>query len=43
MPVTGSNTRIYYNFLGEVEIPDEWLDDEQDAGAPDENKQEETA
>ena len=35
--------RIYYNFLGDVEIPDEWLDDEQDAGAPDENEQEETA
>lgn len=35
--------RIYYNFLGDVEIPDEWLDDEQDAGAPAENEQEETA
>ena len=35
--------RIYYNFLGDVEIPDEWLDDEQDADAPDENEQEETA
>ena len=33
----------HYNFLGDVEIPDEWLDDEQDAGAPDENEQEETA
>ena len=35
--------RIYYNFLGDVKFPDEWLDDEQDAGAPDENEQEETA
>ncbi len=35
--------RIYYNFLGDVEIPDKWLDDEQDAGAPDKNEQEETA
>lgn len=35
--------RIYYNFLGDVEIPDKWLDNEQDAGAPDKNEQEETA
>ncbi len=32
-----------HNFLGDVEIPDEWLDDEQDTGDPDENEQEETA
>ena len=32
-----------YNFLGDVEIPEEWQDDEQDAGAPDKNEQEETA
>ena len=35
--------RIYYNFLGDVEIPDEWLDDEQDTGIQGENEQEETA
>lgn len=35
--------RIYYNFLGDVEIPDEWLDDEQDTGDLGENEQEETA
>lgn len=33
----------HYNFLGDVEIPEEWQDDEQDAGAPDKNEQEETA
>ena len=32
-----------YNFLGDVEIPEGWQDDEQDAGAPDKNEQEETA
>ena len=32
-----------YNFLGDVEIPEEWQDGEQDAGAPDKNEQEETA
>lgn len=35
--------RIYYLFLGDVEIPDEWLDDEQDTSIQAENEQEETA
>ena len=35
--------RIYNNFIGDVEIPEEWLDDEQNTGYPDENEQEETA
>ena len=35
--------RIYYNFLGDVEIPDEWRDDELDTGYTGENEQEETA
>lgn len=35
--------RIYYIFLGDVEIPDEWLDDKQDTSIQAENEQEETA